>query len=266
MTLRERLQKDGWLIRHGAVPEELCRAVVTDIKSHLLGDEDGELTYPDAYGMVEMYHYQSMWNVRQLPAVHEVFAELFGTDKLWVSIDRTCCKRPLGPNDKPYSFIHWDINVNQRPRPFEVQGVVALTDTTDNMGGFQCVPQLYRELDDWLAKQPCGKAQSPGLAYPDYLGSDLVRPEMKVGDLLVWDSFLPHGNGPNVSKRTRYAQYVTMFPAGDDRLAAERAEGFVLRRPPSGWAFPGDPRGVEPRQGITWLTGLGKKLLGQMSW
>ena len=143
---------------------------------------------------------------------------------------------------------------------------MALTDTDDDMGGFQCLPGLYRNLDEWLAKQPCGKAQNPNLSYAqgDYSATDLICPEMKAGDLLMWDSFLPHGNGPNRGKRSRYAQYVTMFPEGDDRLRAERFEGFVLRKPPSGWAFPGDPRGVEARQGITVLSDLGKKLLGQM--
>lgn len=262
---RKALQKNGYLVVPGVVPEALCQQVVEDIKTHVDGGIDDPCSAPDGYGWVEMYHYQSMWDVRQHPAVHAEFAELFGTEKLWVSIDRVNWKEPLDEHAEGHSFIHWDACVNEFPRPFAVQGLVALTDTDENMGGFRCLPELYRNLDTWLAGQPCGKAQSPFLRTP-YPHGPVVKVPMKAGDLLVWDSFLPHGNGPNRGSKPRFAQYVTMSPEGDARTRTERIARFVLNQPPSGWAFPGDPRGIESRNNIAVLSDLGKKLLGQKVW
>lgn len=38
----------------------------------------------------------------------------------------------------------------------------------------------------------------------------------KAGDLVIWNSLLPHGNAANTSARPRLAQYITMMPAGAD--------------------------------------------------
>lgn len=262
---REDLQRDGYLVVPGVVPIDLCNQVIQDIKHHVLGDENDPCIAPDSYGWIEMYHYSSMWNVRQHPAVHAEFAELFGTEKLWVSIDRVNCKEPLDEHAEGHSFLHWDICINQRPRPFEVQGVVALTDTDETMGGFRCLPGLYRNLDVWLVSQPCSKAQSPFLK-PPYPYGPVVKVPMRAGDLLVWDSFLPHGNGPNRGSKSRYAQYVTMRPAGDERERLERVDCWQYNKPPSGWAFPGDSREIESRNDNAMLTGLGRKLLGKDAW
>ena len=267
MTHKQALQENGYLVFPGVVPLDLCQAVVKDIKLHLK-DADSR-SQPNPYGMVEMYHYQSMWNVRQYPLIRDAFTSLFGTDKLWVSIDRTGCKLPVPVDWRPqydlsFGFMHWDICINQRPRPFEVQGVIALTDTDADMGGFQCMSGLYRELDKWLVKQPCGKARTSYVEQPYEHDVEVVP--MKAGDLLVWDSFLPHGNGVNRGDHVRYAQYVTMMPVGDERLRQERRECWKTNSPPSGWAFPGDPRLLEQQKAPASLSMVGQKLLGLQEW
>lgn len=279
----------GYLIFPKVVPDSLCRAVVADILAHTEGDKSSA----SAYGMVEMYHYQSMWDVRQHPSLHTAFTGLFKTERLWVSIDRTSYKPvaklslfspPEGhgavvpPED---GFIHWDINVNQRLRPFAVQGVVALTDTDETMGGFQCVPDLYRGLDEWLLWKPTQKAifshfhvmgeeavEVIPKGWPDRHNDrwKIEKVPMRAGDLLVYDSFLPHGNGPNRGQASRFAQYVTMTLPGDERLRQERIECWRTNAPPSDWAFPGDPRRIERSKPSAMLTPLGRKLLGLDEW
>ncbi len=270
----------GYAIVPGVVPPDLCKAVVKDIELHI-GADNQEL-YVSPAGMVEMYHYQSMWDVRQHPAVLEAFSQIWGTRSLWISIDRTCRKPPDSPESPFPGFIHWDVNINQRPRPQVYQGLVALTDTTKEMGGFQCVPSLYRELDTWLVDLPTGKSAFgqlevyKGRAFPyapkgwgSYMvdafelgGWEIVKVPMKAGDLLIWDSFLPHGNGSNRSKETRYAQYVTMTKPGDERTAFERFACWKNNAPPSDYAFPGDPRKIEQNRGEpARLTALGRGLL-----
>ncbi len=287
-----KLTDNGYLIFPKIVPEDLCQAVVADILSHVEGQE------PTPMGMVEMYHYQSMWNIRQYPPVHEAFASLFGTEKLWVVIDRCNYKPKWEPKHDSQNhitnftenmgsgFIHWDININARPRPFAVQGLVALTDTNRTMGGFQCVPDLYRELNDWIQSLPTRKAvYSSFYVLGPYIYENFPKgwvpddrplrkwkietPSMEAGDLLIWDSFLPHGNSPNLSEYPRFAQYVTMALPGDERSRRERLYCWMTNSPPSDWAFPGDPRLIEQLKDSARLTELGRKLLideGVESW
>ena len=52
-------------------------------------------------------------------------------------------------------FIHWDYDPSTNPQ--NVQGVLALSDQMDqNMGGFQCIPWLYRNFDKWIIDQKKG--------------------------------------------------------------------------------------------------------------
>ena len=98
-------------------------------------------------GMVEVYNNQLLWNNRMHPRVHDIFTDIWGREDLWVSIDRANLNLPMRPGQEYKGFIHWDIDTGMTPKPLNVQGVLALNDQTDpNMGGFQCIPQLYRDL------------------------------------------------------------------------------------------------------------------------
>ncbi len=220
-------------------------------------------------GMVEIYQHQALWDNRQDPRVHDAFSELFGTPKLWVSLDRANLKPPRHPEHPEYDhqgFIHWDVDTRKLSSiPFGVQGVLYLTDTTEDMGGFQCVPGMHRNLAEWIKTQP--KNRNPRV--PDLAGRNIVSVPANAGDLVIWDRLLPHGNGRNVSNRPRLAQYITMFPAADEDEAyrQRRIRMWRSRLPPRGKAFPGDPRRWERQFSSTAeLTILGRKLLGLDRW
>ena len=93
---------------------------------------------------------------------------------------------------------------------------------------------------------------------------------MEAGDLLIFNSTLPHGIRPNhTTDKVRVAQYISMMPAEEDNEAMRqwRINSWRDRIAPEGYAFPGDPRNWEQtRYSTAELNDLGKKLLGLVQW
>ncbi len=218
-------------------------------------------------GMVEVYNHQQLWNNRQSERVYDAFVDVWGTEKLWVTIDRANLNFPIRPGFEYQGFIHWDYDPETRPQ--NVQGVLALADQTDpNMGGFQCIPWLYRNYDTWKLTQ----AEDRDRFKPDVtdLRDKIVKVPLEAGDLLIFNSTQPHGIRPNRSTDSvRIAQYVSMMPAqeDDEALRQWRIRSWRDRVAPEGFAFPGDPRDWErERYPTAELTPLGEKLLGLTRW
>jgi hypothetical protein len=218
-------------------------------------------------GMVEVYNHQLLWENRQTKRVYEAFVDIWGTEKLWTTIDRANLNFPIQSGFEYKGFIHWDYDPETKPQ--NVQGVLALADQTDpQMGGFQCIPWLFRNYDTWKLSQP--KDRNP--FQPDISGLEqhLVKVPLEAGDLLIFNSLEPHGIRPNNSKdKVRIAQYISMMPAEEenDSLKEWRINSWRNRVAPEGHAFPGDPRNWEQKKYKTAaLSALGEKLLGLNSW
>ncbi len=218
-------------------------------------------------GMVEVYNHQMLWNNRQSPRVYNSFVDIWGTEKLWVTIDRANLNFPMRPGYEYKGFIHWDYDPETKPQ--NVQGVLALEDQTDeNMGGFQCIPWLFKNYDTWKLTQPEDRDHFK----PDIRGLEdkIVKVPMEAGDLLIFNSSEPHGIRPNLSNdKVRIAQYISMMPAQEDDpgLRTWRINSWKDRIAPEGYAFPGDPRNWEQTKYKTaQLSELGEKLLGLKKW
>lgn len=218
-------------------------------------------------GMVEVYNNQYLWNNRQTQRVYDAFVDIWGTEKLWVTIDRANLNFPIRPGHEYKGFIHWDYDPETKPQ--NVQGVLALADQTDqNMGGFQCIPWLYRNYDTWKLSQPLDRNRFK----PDIKGLEdkIEKVPLEAGDLLIFNSSEPHGIRPNYSKdKVRIAQYISMMPAQEDDpdLRNWRVKSWRDRIAPEGYAFPGDPRNWEQEKYKTAkLSTLGEKLLGLKDW
>jgi ectoine hydroxylase-related dioxygenase (phytanoyl-CoA dioxygenase family) len=218
-------------------------------------------------GMVEVYNNQALWNNRQEQKIYEAFTDIWGTDKLWVTIDRANLNFPIKPGFEYKGFIHWDYDPETKPQ--NVQGVLALADQNDlDMGGFQCIPWLYRNYDSWKIGQPDDRDHFK----PDVedLKEHIVKVKLDAGDLLIFNSTQPHGIRPNLSKdKVRIAQYISMMPAEEENeeLRQWRINSWKNRIAPSGYAFPGDPRNFEQEKyDRAELNELGEKLLGLKNW
>lgn len=215
-------------------------------------------------GMVEVYNTPVLWENRQAPKLHQAFADIWGTDNLWVSIDRANLNFPIRPGFEYKGFIHWDYDPETKPQ--YVQGVLALADQTDEeMGGFQCVPELFREYDTWKLTQPADRNRFK----PDTTGFTPTKVKMEAGDLLIFNSSEPHGIRANNSEgKVRVAQYISMVPADEENedLRQWRLNSWHDRICPDGDGFPGDPLKREKNYPIAELSELGKKLLGLNKW
>jgi len=218
-------------------------------------------------GMVEVYNNQFLWSNRQQQKVYDTFVDVWGTQKLWVTIDRANLNFPIKKGFEYKGFIHWDYDPETKPQ--NVQGVIALSDQTDpNTGGFQCVPWLYQNYDTWKKTQP----EDRNRFQPDIkdLEDKIEKVALEAGDLLIFNSLLAHGIRPNLSKdKVRIAQYISMMPAEEDNEALKtwRVNSWKNRIAPEGYAFPGDPRNWEQtkyKQAV--LNPLGEKLLGLKKW
>ncbi len=270
---------NGYIVIKNAVPREQALATADFIWEFDEKDpKDPETWYAPTRaeiemkelagtGMVEVYNNQFLWNNRQSQRVYDAFVDIWGTEKLWVTIDRANLNFPIRPGHEYKGFIHWDYDPETQPQ--NVQGVLALADQTDeNMGGFQCIPWLYRNYDSWKQIQPKDRDHFK----PDVsdLQDKIVKVKMEAGDLLIFNSTEPHGIRPNLSKdKVRIAQYISMMPAEEDNEALRqwRINSWKNRIAPDGYAFPGDPRNWEQtKYGVADLNELGKKLLGLEKW
>ena len=152
--------ENGYIIIPDAVPKANVQAVVDLLWEFEEKDPDDPETWyrPPRReiqmveltnsGMVEVYNHQTLWDNRQYPKIYEAFVDIWGTEKLWVTIDRANLNFPARPGHEFEGFIHWDIDTSLDPMPVNVQGVLALSETDDNTGGFQCIPELYRNFDE----------------------------------------------------------------------------------------------------------------------
>lgn len=210
---------NGYIVIKNAIPKEQAKATANFIWEFDEKDPNDTSTWyakPRAEmkmkelagtGMVEAYNHQALWNNRQTQKVYDAFVDVWGTEKLWVTIDRVNLNFPQRPGEEKEGFIHWDYDPETRPQ--NVQGVIALADQMDeSMGGFQCIPWLYRNYDTWKLTQPEDRHRfQPNL---DSLQDKLVKVLMEAGDLLIFNSTEPHGIRPNRSgKKVRIAQYIS---------------------------------------------------------
>ncbi len=268
-------RREGYIVIKGAISKEQARKTA----DFLWEFEEKDPMDPDTWyappraeiqmkelagtGMVEVYNHPLLWQNRQTQRVYDAFVDIWGTEKLWVTIDRANLNFPNRPGYEQKGFIHWDYDPETRPQ--NVQGVLALSDQTDeNMGGFQCIPWLYRNYDEWKQTQP----EDRDRFQPDISGLEdkLVKVRLEAGDLLIFNSLLAHGIRPNRSAdKVRIAQYISMMPAEPENepLLKWRIHSWKNRVAPEGYAFPGDPRNWEQTKYPTAeLSALGEKLLG----
>ena len=266
----------GYVIVHQAVPPANIERLVDLLWQFDEKDPDDPATWYapqrrehrmkelNNSGMLEIYNHQYLWDNRQTKRVYDAFVDIWDREDLWVAIDRANLNPPLNARVKPDGFIHWDVDTSLDPPAISVQGVLSLKRQDGEVGGFQCVPELFENFKEWVKTQPADRDPR----HPDLTGLKVLTVEMEAGDLLIFNSLLAHGVRPNHSTdRVRMAQYISMHPADEDDEPRRRERIRLWRERDHPKGFPGDPRDWEKKHAKTaTLTPLGEKLLGLSRW
>lgn len=233
------------------------------------------------------------WKNRENKNMHDVFRHLMSTPKLWGSVDRYGVMRPSNHEqlsqleDETWAtkieWLHWDLspfhygtsaagyapkkNVNfdllkQDYGSLRVQGLIALTDGLAINGGFHCIPGFQHQFFEWREKnigdfgsrEDIRKRNFIEVPDDDEMRQHICQVPMRQGSLLIWNSMLPHGNFPNMSKEQfRMVQYIKMIPVDDPREFTPAVTSTKFDR--NDWF----PEGYE-------LSSLGKRLYGLEDW
>jgi hypothetical protein len=255
----------GYMVIRNVVPTSITGNAVREIAEFVGADLADSATWygsaPQLDGVVPMHHAQSQWDIRQLPNLYQVF----GTPRLVVDINRCIFCPPVHPDLPAISRgnIHWDSDPRVQA-PDSLQAVVLLTNVSRNEGGFQCLPEVYQNLDMWLKRHAC--REDCDFFHPGLNHWKTTQIEGKAGDVILWSTKLPHGTAPNLSKRPRVAAFVTMQPPPDDaKLRESMKVWWLTKRAPPHWR--GLPGQLDPEPGApAVLSELGRKLIGVSPW
>jgi ectoine hydroxylase-related dioxygenase (phytanoyl-CoA dioxygenase family) len=205
--------ENGYVVLHNAVSPSQCEAAANAIYEFLDMDPNQPGTwYCEQHGhgiWVPLLHHCAFWANRESPRIHRAFAQLWGRDDLWVTVDQGGMNPPERPGwEFQAQRLHFDVSL-ALPIPFGVQGILYLTDTAANQGAFRCVPGFHRVIESCLANLPSGV--DPRAQALEEL--DAAPIPGRAGDLIIWHHALPHGASPNRADRPRVTQYIKLRPS-----------------------------------------------------
>ena len=203
----------GYVVLKNAVSAKNAEAAELAIYEYLGMDrDDAESWYRETLGhsiWVSLLRHPAFSANRRSPRMVKAFAQLWGREDLWVTVDQG----GLNPPERegwpfPGPHLHWDTTLAE-PHYLDVQGILYLADTAEDQGAFSCVPGFHKRLKGWLEGLPKGVDPRK-----EALQTLTMKPiAAKRGDMVLWHASLPHGSSPNRGTRPRVAQYISMRPS-----------------------------------------------------
>ena len=256
------LRDNGFVVLRGAVQSERCDAVVealVDVLGISLDDPSTWDRISPSLDMVPMWGHQSQWEIRQLPNLYEAWSTIWDRSDLWVDVNSCRVTPPWSPSRADALPIHFDVDPHDVAQQW-YPGLVALTDAPADHGGFRGVPSLFRDRHRWPTTWPVAGELQPALCDDD----EIVEVQLSKGDVLIWDSHLPHGTVRNNGPSPRAVFYVQMHPPGGPADLEERLADVEAGRAPP-WVRWKVGHDRIDRHDIE-LSALGQRLLGVEPW
>lgn len=204
----------------------------------------------DVFALYASSHEKFMWDARQEQGVIDIFAKIWGSDKLLVSFDGFNFGLP-NRADAPVS-APWP-HVDQSPFKTGmhcVQGIINLSNATGDEDGslvvYKGTTNLLEEFfatqthkDDWSPKdfRHFTKAE---IAWFLERGAEIIRVKLEPGDVILWDSRTIHyggaaGPSSNQIRSVIYASYSPVEFASKESLQRKK-ELFHLKKGSTHWA------------------------------
>lgn len=232
------LHEHGWALVKGVVPQERALQYAEKGDDWLEGfkmgyKRDDPSTYKSTnipkhrYGGLfdnfSFAHAQFVWDCKSEPGVREIFAQIWGTDKLTVSFDGGTLAFPT-PDEPGHGKAPWPHSDQSayRPWPHCIQGLLNLLPNGPNDGGLAVMDgtaPLFEQYFSEHAAPEGGWTKRDGFDWTDETlqwfkdrGSTWLKPSMDPGDFILWDSRCVHYGAAPEGVRKRMAIYICYKP------------------------------------------------------
>lgn len=207
-------QQHGYLVIPAVLTPEQCEQSRAAIWQYLQASPE----QPDSWYqhqvksekiMLPLFRHPALDANREVPLIRQVFQQLWQRTDLVMSTDRVSFNPPQTASWKfPGPDMHWDMPL-RAPVSFATQGLIYLTDTTEQQGAFCCVPGFHLQIEQWLLQQ---SQDEIALQQQNWAQWPVKAIAAKAGDLIIWHHALPHGPCPNTADTPRMVQYINMYP------------------------------------------------------
>lgn len=155
------------------------------------------------------------WRIRQSSKVKSIFATIFKTDELVVSLDSVIIQALKQKTKRP-SWLHKDQSP-ELPEGHSFQGIYSYYSSCEQDAGTCLVPESHRVIYDWEWTLPQSDRDRNFLLAPDQKVYQAVKPDVPANALLVFDSRLLHASVDAMTGKQgrleRLAIPVAMAPA-----------------------------------------------------
>jgi len=205
-------------------------------ESHQFNPTDANGTLLVSRGFFEVYHDDSLAQLRQAVRIYIHHVLLWGRADLWTTFDRYGVKL-AGHKESKGLPLHVDQNATVHADFTTIQGVLALTDCPSQRGTFVAVPRSKYRFHHYADIVKAGNDGYKG----EYVELDLKQPfakeledhaqviPIRAGDLVSWDSRTTHANSANISGEPRVVAYISAGPSREQQseLVEARNIGFA---------------------------------------
>lgn len=206
-------EQNGYIVLKNAIPRADCEAACQAMWEFLdMNPQQPQSWYKSSEGqrglMLTLSKHPSLQNNRISARIKKAFEQLYKSNAIYLLIDKVSFNPP---EQHGYHFagdgLHWDVSLKQ-PISFGTQGLLYLTDCSENDGAFQCVPGFHIRIGEWLNQVP--PTEPPrGYAQKTLKGTTVPG---KAGDMVIWHQALPHSATPNRGEFPRMVQYINYKP------------------------------------------------------
>jgi hypothetical protein len=205
--------KNGYVVLKNAISREDCLATQAAILEFLEASLENPSSWYKSHEakeglMVLLTKHPTLEKNRASLIIQKAYQQLYGTREIYRVIDKVSFNPPENNNFKFLgSSLHWDVSLHL-PIPFQLQGLLYLTDVKENSGAFHCVAGFHHQIENWMQNLPQN-------ANPREIAVQELKPTPvlgNAGDFIIWHQALPHCATPNTSDLPRMVQYLTYLP------------------------------------------------------